>query len=322
VLAFDPHARLVYGLWSSFTAFRPSNSPMIRSDVCAIFVTYHPDADFPGRLRSISSQVGALVIVDNGSTDAEVRMLQQTTANCAINLVLNPENLGIARALNIGIERAAALGYRWVLLLDQDSHVHDDLLDTLLAARESHPEKERVAVIGSGYRDLGSGPPDPHPHAAVDRLSDEVDWVITSGSLLSLAAHSVIGAFREEFFIDYVDIEYCIRARASGYYVLNARRSLMSHSIGAPTQHKLLWMRKRTTNHSADRRYYFARNDTVMLREYGNCRWRSWPIKSFMRSIRTCKRIVLYEQAKAGKIFAVFHGWWDGVHGNMGARRR
>jgi rhamnosyltransferase len=295
---------------------------MNRSAVCAIFVTYHPDADFPERLLSVSSQVGAVVIVDNGSTDAEVRMLRQTTTDGAISLILNPQNLGIARALNIGIERAVALGYLWVLLLDQDSQVHDDLLDTLLAARESHPEKERVAVIGSGYRDIGRGPPDLHPQEASDRLWDQVDWVITSGSLLSLAAYSVIGPFREEFFIDYVDIEYCIRARTNGYYVLNVRRSLMSHSIGAPTEHKLLWMKKRTTNHSADRRYYFARNDTVMLREYGNCKWRSWPIKSFMRSMRTCKRIVLYEQEKAGKIVAVFHGWWDGVHGNMGARRR
>ena len=26
-------------------------------------------------------------------------------------------------------------------------------------------------------------------------------------------------------------------------------------------------------NHSADRRYYIARNDTVMLREYGHTLW-------------------------------------------------
>jgi truncated hemoglobin YjbI len=31
---------------------------------------------------------------------------------------------------------------------------------------------------------------------------------------------------------------------------------------------------------------------------------------------------VLYEQAKAGKIVAIIHGWWDGIHGNMGPRRQ
>src|ERR1700732_2077502 len=106
---------------------------MNRSDVCGIVVTYHPNADFPVWLRSIASQLDVVVLVDNGSADAEVRMLREIAAHhSGISLILNSENLGIARALNIGIEQAAILGYRWVLLLDQDTRVHDDLLDTLL----------------------------------------------------------------------------------------------------------------------------------------------------------------------------------------------
>jgi rhamnosyltransferase len=296
---------------------------MNRSDVCGIVVTYHPHADFPVWLRSIASQLDVVVLVDNGSADAEVRMLREIAAHhSGISLILNSENLGIARALNIGIEQAAILGYRWVLLLDQDTRVHDDLLDTLLAVQESHPENTRLAVIGPGYRDQRRGLAEPNTDAASGNLWDEVEWVITSGSLLSLAAYRVIGPFREDFFIDYVDIEYCIRARARGYSVIKTRRSLMSHFIGAPKLHKLLWLKKWTTNHSADRRYYFARNDTVMLREYGNYKWGSWRIKSFFRSFRTVKRIVLYEHSKIDKIVAIIRGWWDGVHGHMGPRRR
>jgi len=37
--------------------------------------------------------------------------------------------------------------------------------------------------------------------------------VITSGSLLPLATYADIGPFREEFFIDFVDTDYCFRAR-------------------------------------------------------------------------------------------------------------
>jgi rhamnosyltransferase len=299
-----------------------TSSQMNKSDVCGIVVTYHPDADFPVRLGRVSSQVDAVIIVDNGSADAAVRMLHEIAENRAISLVLNSANFGIARALNIGIQRAADLGYHWVLLFDQDSRAHDGLLDLLLAVRESHSEKERLAVIGSGYRDLRNGSVEPNVDVSLDNQWDQVEWVITSGSLLSLAAYSAIGPFREEFFIDCVDLEYCIRARANGYCIINTRRSLMSHVIGAPTQHKVLWMKKWTTNHSADRRYYRARNDTVMLREYGNYKWGSWRIKSFFRSFRTCKRILLYEHGKAKKIIAVIHGWWDGVHGNMGPRSK
>jgi rhamnosyltransferase len=295
---------------------------MNHSDVCGVVVTYHPDPGFPARLSSISSQVDAMVIVDNGSADAEVGMLRAASAQGGMSLILNSENLGIARALNLGVQQAAILGYRWILLLDQDSRVHDDLLDALLAVYDSFPEKEHLALIGSGYRDLRRELAKPSTAAVSGCRWDEVEAVITSGSLLSLAAYSDIGPFREDFFIDLVDNEYCIRAKTLGYRLINSHRPLMSHSVGAPTLHKWLWMTKLTTNHSADRCYYFARNDTVMLREYGSYKWGLWALKSFSRRFRTVKRIVLYEEAKADKVMAVIHGWWDGVHGTMGARKK
>jgi rhamnosyltransferase len=95
----------------------------------------------------------------------------------------------------------------------------------------------------------------------------------------------------------------------------------MSHTVGTPTSHKLPWATKWTTNHSPDRRYYIARNDTVLLREYGAPGGGSWRLKSFVRCCRLIKRIALYEQDKAPKIHAVWEGWRDGVHGNMGPRR-
>jgi hypothetical protein len=84
----------------------------------------------------------------------------------------------------------------------------------------------------------------------------------------------------------------------------------------------VLWTGKWTTNHSPDRRYYFARNDTVMLREYGNYGALGWAWKSLCRSLRQCKRIALYENKKADKIAAVIHGWWHGMLGTLGPRRK
>ena len=60
----------------------------------------------------------------------------------------------------------------------------------------------------------------------------------------------------------------------------------MSHAIGAYSQHSWLGMNKWTTNHSPDRRYYIARNDTVMLREYGNYVFGLWALKSSKQGAR------------------------------------
>jgi rhamnosyltransferase len=299
--------------------------PPRESDVCAIVVTYHPDAGLAEGIGRIMRQVGGLVIVDNGSSDAQIRVLHELAANPSITLQLNPANLGVARALNIGIEQALARGYAWVLLLDQDSSATPGMVRELLAAWNAHPAREMLAVIGSGFRDLNkeATPEGQFPNSDLcpdSKLWDEVDNVITSGSLIPLSAHAVVGPFREEFFIDHVDMEYCFRARAKGLRVIKTRKTLMSHTIGAYTQHRFLWKKKWTTNHSPDRRYYLARNDTVMLREYGNYRLGLWRLKSFRRCLQVCKRIALFEESKRAKIIAVAQGWWDGIRGNMGPR--
>lgn len=281
---------------------------------CAVLVTFHPDAGLPGRVDRILGQAGALVIVDNGSGVEARGMLSAIAAHPSVTLVLNPANLGVARALNIGIDQAISLGYEWVLLLDQDSAVHADMLAALIEARAAFPEPQRLAVVGAGFESPGDEP------AATAAAWEEVESVITSGSLISLTVHAAIGPFREEFFIDYVDSEYCFRARAKGYRVIKTTKALMSHTIGAPTRHDVLWGRKWTTNHSPDRRYYIARNDTVMLREYGGYEYGAWALKSLVRRLRTAKRILLYERSKTRKIAAVCAGWWDGVRGRLGPR--
>jgi rhamnosyltransferase len=288
-------------------------------DVCAIMVAYHPDEEFPMRVERIVRKVGALVIVDNGSDDAELRMLRELATNSSITLILNGENVGVARALNIGIWRAITLGFKWALLLDQDSWIDDDMVQSLIAACAAYPHRDRLGVIGPAYRDVNE-PLQEQKNEHVEADWEEVESVITSGSLIPLKTHAAIGAFREEFFIDHVDTEYCFRARALGYRIIRTRRPVMSHTIGAISRHNVLWMKKWTFNHAADRRYYIARNDTVMLRESGHYRVALWALKSFGRCVRLCKRIALYEQKKTYKIIAVAQGWWDGVRGHMGPR--
>jgi rhamnosyltransferase len=294
-----------------------SQPPARPNAVCAVVVTYHPDAEFPARLARISRQVAAVVIVDNGS-EAELAILREAASDPRVTLLLNRENLGVARALNIGVQRASALGSSMAVLFDQDTRVDDDLVETLLAIHASFPTG-RLGLIGSGFRTQDAAP-EPNSDESAAPAWIDAEYVITSGSLLAMAAYSAIGPFREEFFIDYVDLDYCKRAAALGLKVIQSRRALMTQSIGAPTHHRWLWMTKSTTNHSPDRRYYGARNKTVMLREYGNYRRGGWILKSLLSCLKIGKRVLLYEDAKISKLRALLSGWWDGVNGNLGPR--
>ena len=289
------------------------------SEVCAVLVTFHPDEGLPARIEQVLLEVAALVVIDNGSDEAALGMLRRLSADPRIALVLNFANLGVARALNLGIARAGSMGYAWVLLLDQDTVVDPGMLNAMIGLRAAYPAADRLAVIGAGFRDVNTGET---RTAGAAEAWEEVESVITSGSLIALATHAAVGPFREEFFIDYVDSEYCFRARSQGYRVIKTRRALMSHAIGAASRHSIFGVDKWTSNHSPDRRYYIARNDTVMLRDYGHYAAGLWAAKSLGRRIRTCKRVLLYEQMKTAKIRAILEGWWDGVRGQLGPRTR
>jgi len=289
-----------------------------RATVCAIFVTYHPDAGFADRLPAIAAQVGGVVIVDNGSDGAALAMLKQLAADARVSVVLNDANVGLAQALNLGLECAQARSFASVVLFDQDSQADADLVATLLAVRAATPEPARVAVVGAGFRERH------RPERQADKVpgdlrADDVPWAITSGSLLWVASHAAVGPFRADFFIDYVDAEYCLRARALGYRVIKTRTPLMSHSVGAPSLHRFLWMKKWTSNHAPARRYYVARNHTVMLRESGLYPAGSWAIAGLLACLTPGKRILFYEARKGEKLAALLRGWWDGVRGRLGA---
>jgi rhamnosyltransferase len=287
------------------------------AEVCALIITYHPDAGLPERARRIVAQAGALIVVDNGSSEPALAMLGTLAEDSQILLISNGANLGVAAALNVGIAHARQLGFRFVLLLDQDSDVREDMMSTLISVYGAYPEPGRLAVVGAGFEgSLVLSVTD----SSSARTWQEVESVITSGSLLPLAAHAVIGPFREALFIDYVDMEYCYRARSKGFHVIATRKPIMAHAIGEPTRHRTLWTDKWTTNHSPDRRYYIARNDTLMLREYGHYRFGLWALKSLGRRLRTCRRILLYEESKRAKLGAVAAGYWDGVRGRLGPR--
>jgi rhamnosyltransferase len=300
----------------------PASGTPERARVCAVWVTFHPDEEFSGRVTRILPQVGATLIVDNGSDPGEMRQLRAIAAWPSVTLLCNGDNLGIAQALNIGVDRARAAGYSWALLLDQDTRADVDMVDRLAAALMSCGYRERVAAVGSRFRDPTGRSNEPIRMGPRGELWEEVESVITSGCLLSLHAHCTVGPFRNDFFIDHVDTEYCLRARAAGFRVIETLQPLMSHTVGAPTSHTLFGRPIWTTNHSADRRYYIARNNTVLLREYGTSGRGPWQLKSIARCLRLCRRIACFERDKLRKILAVAQGWWDAMRGRMGPRRR
>jgi len=287
---------------------RPAPS---RETVVAVVVTHRPDPGVTNRMAAIVEQFAQVILVDNHSEDEHLAALREFAADREnVLLVQNPENIGVAAALNQGCRLAAERGAAWIVTFDQDSMPAADLLGCLAAEWDRHPERARLGLVGVNFRTArgrtliceGAG------------LAD-ARTVITSGSLLNLAAWRQAGPFREDFFIDEVDHEYALRLRRHGWLVKVTRRVLMEHDLGTP-QRRHAWQ-PRVSHHSALRRYYMVRNRLLLARAHLGVDPR-FVFGQLARSLRESATILLFEPEKKAKLRAMSQGLFDGLRGRAG----
>ena len=286
--------------------------------VCAVIVTYFPDPGISERVSRIVDQVPHTVIVDNGSSPDCIEQLKRIAENSPVELILNPRNQGLASGLNTGVRWAASHGFQWALTLDQDTTVAPDMIEILAALVNGYPAPERLAVVGSNYRDKVSGALFREPVAGANGFPGrEIPSVVSSGSLLSINVFQTIGGFRDDFFIDCVDHEYCLHARSLGFHVVLTCKPAMEHGMGHLTQHRLLWKKVNTSNHSPVRRYFAVRNMVILTREYVSKEPR-WIVFSLWELTKSVIFICLFEKEPISQAKYMLKGFVDGALGRTG----
>lgn len=289
----------------------------MNTDVCAIIVSYNPTTALLDNISAIAPQVAEIIVVDNGSSAPAIEVLRQIGLRSGCRLIYNNDNLGIAAALNIGIEQAVTCGYSWVATFDQDSLVCDGFIAELLRAWEECPYRDRVALISPRYQDPGTGTVSNYSHANGESRFSEVTHTMTSGNLVRSEVFARVGLFDEMFFMDCVDHEFCLRLRCHGYRLIEAHNALLQHALGSMTLRSLFGRNCKIYNHSPLRRYYNARNRLVVYKRYVRSfpRWIVADLGNFCREIAG---IILFEQNAPAKLAAILKGVAHGLIGKMG----
>ena len=120
-----------------------------QSTVLAVVVAYYPDDMVWQRVRALSMMVGEVFVVDNTpfneSKSAQLEAQNEPQKNIVINKV--GKNIGVAAALNLGIEEAKRKGFPCLLTLDQDSAPPDFAVCQLLATLMSADDIGSVSPI-------------------------------------------------------------------------------------------------------------------------------------------------------------------------------
>lgn len=274
-----------------------------------VVIFYKPEEVHIKNVMSLAADYD-VVVVDNTPSPINYHFESNIT------LITLNDNVGIAKALNIGIEYVKEHSYKYCLLLDQDSEPKGELIDGLVAFYDNQNNIDNIALVAPCYHDKALGCDAPFIKKtkftmkkvpAIGNEPIEASFVISSGSLLNLACYDDIGPMKEDLFIDLVDIEWGFRANYKKYKVLGLPWLKMEHEIGGEP---LKFLGKKYANHSPIRHYYYLRNVFMLL----NMTHVAIQYK-FPEFVKLFPRFVVYSLATTDKVEhfkfmckGIFHG--------------
>lgn len=272
--------------------------------ILAAIVTYNPDISrLEKNINAIVNQVEKIIIIDNNSRN--IKEIEEYFSNKKIKILKNLENLGIAAALNKGIEYSRRKNYRYILTLDQDSISTINMVKNL---KIGFSNKSNIAIVSPTIYDLN-----------MKKIStkqtvkefEEVEVTITSGSLCCVSALEKVGMFEEQLFIDCVDFEICLRLRREGYKILLSQKATLNHEVGKSCIENILGLKFIITNHSPFRCYYIFRNSIYVNNKYNKKNSKKW-VKENLKLFKKLLGILIWEKNRKQKLGEIFRGIMDG----------
>jgi len=188
-----------------------------------------------------------VIVIDNGSTDDTVNNVRRDFPQ--VNLIQLEKNYGASFASNIGINRAIEENSDFILRLDSDVIIDNQMILESLIAAQSRPEVG--AVFPKIYR---YDNPDIiwYTGARKNRLLliskvqnynvkdgnqydslEAIDYAPSAAILIKTDVLRQLNGFDEDFFVYSEDFDLCLRMRNLGKIILFCPSSKAWHKIGS-----------------------------------------------------------------------------------------
>jgi hypothetical protein len=191
-----------------------------------------------------------VIVVDNGSSDDSVEKIRRAYPACTV--IENGHNVGYSEGNNVGIRAALQGESEFIFLLNNDTYVHPQMLRRLVQAAQQDPQ---AGILGPTM--FYADPPNMlwggvnwvdwrRTRVVRERMGEtvkiesleglpprEVMYIDSCAILVRSQVFRQIGLMDNRFFINYDDIDLCLRAQKAGYKVVYVPAAVMWHRVSA-----------------------------------------------------------------------------------------
>lgn len=224
----------------------------------AVVVLYEPIITHFNNIKSYCDLFNYIMVIDNSKKNNinEIKKIVNYD-NKKIIYKHYPENIGLSKAFNIGIEYLSKYGCDWVITMDSDSKLISNLVSVYDEEIKNFSEKN-IAVLA--------------PVHIFDRSKNkkfngtcEIEWSMTSGCAFNVSVFKKIGGFNTLLFVDGLDIEYCYRANKKGYKIIKCGKALIKHYPGETRKFKILGYDILNYGYASPWRYYLQSKAIIFI---------------------------------------------------------
>lgn len=221
--------------------------------ISIVIITWNSSGYISKCLLALSKQTFQdfeTIIVDNGSADDTVNIINSHQPQLNIRIKQLDKNLGFAAANNIGAQIAQG---NWLALLNADAFPEQDWLEQLLAATQKNPDftffssrqiqyehPELLDGAGDEYHVSGLAWRRYYNHNQKEYgiKSEEVFSACAAASMYLKEDFLKIGGFDENYFSYFEDVDLSFRLRLIGGRCLYAHQAAVYH-VGSASAGKM-----------------------------------------------------------------------------------
>ena len=225
-----------------------------------------------------------IIVVDNHSDDGSVSLIHNSFPS--VILIQNEDNLGFAKANNIGIRKSRG---RYLLLLNSDTYIKHNIFSEIIHYMDVHPE--------AGILSPKIVTPDlvPYPmricsltpflsflkifnlyflckEYVPDEGSQPIEARVVGGSCMLLRKKVIdsVGYLEERFFLYNEEDDFCRRAIRKGWKIVFNPQSYIIHLHGMSTRKKDIYERVQVEGYKSDLIFfvkYYSRWISFLLKK-------------------------------------------------------